>query len=99
MQASELGDVDKEYIINTGAAPITAVSVKLTGQMQIYGLKFTYASGDEHMLYEAEGVNNGLWKTREIPKGKEIVGFYGNSDENRIYSLGFIVWSPNPTAL
>lgn len=96
MQASELGNVDKEYVMNVQGAPITSVSVKLTGQMQIYGIKFTYSTGDVHVLFEADG---GLWKEREIPKGKQIVGFYGNADEDRINTLGFIVWTPNPNAL
>ena len=95
MAASEKGATNKEYMENTQGAPITEIGVKINGQMQIYGIKFIYATGDVHILFEGEG---GLWKTRQIPAGKEIIGIYGNSGEDRIYSLGFIVWTPNPIA-
>ena len=47
-------------------------------------------------LYEADG---GVWKTMEVPAGKDIIGLYGNEEEDRIYSLGFIVWEANPNAI
>ena len=43
--------------------------------------------------------HDGQWVTREIPKGKEIIGFYCNTSgkdpsANGLYRLGFIVWTP-----
>jgi len=96
MACEEKAMNNKEFMVNTQGAPMTEIGVKMNGQMQIYGLRFTYATGDVHNLFEADG---GIWKTRPIPAGKEIIGIYGNAGEERIYSLGFIIWTPNPMAL
>ena len=40
---------------------------------------------------------NHRWIMQPIPKGKEIIGVYGNNDSRKsslIKSLGFILWSP-----
>ena len=38
------------------------------------------------------------WIMQDIPKGKEIIGVYGNKSRDRCYlkSLSFILWTPNP---
>ncbi len=98
-------DTRKEIMLNTEAlpgqkrsVPIVEVNVKLANDMSIYGLRLKYATGDVHTLYEIE---KGQWKSRAIPEGKEIVGLYGDFDESgeRITTLGFIVWEPNPFAI
>ncbi len=72
--------------------------MKLANDMSIYGLRLKYATGDVHTLYEIE---KGQWKSRAIPEGKEIVGLYGDFDDSgeKITTLGFIVWEPNPFAI
>lgn len=44
---------------------------------------------------------DGNWKAKQIPQGKEIIGLYGDFDETeeRINTLGFILWTPNPQAI
>ena len=96
MACQEIGTIEKAIMMNVNAPPMKQVHVKLNGQMQIYGLRFTYMTGDVHTLFEGDG---GLWKTKDIPHGKEIIGFYGNAFEERIHSLGFILWTPNPDAM
>ena len=103
LAASERGNVDREFTMNltvphgqSKPIPITDVAIKVTGTQQIYGIKFTYATGANNILFEADA---GTWKTKPIPKGKEIIGLYGNANEEHIYSLGFILWEPNPMAV
>ena len=97
-------DIRKEIMLNVEAlpgqkrsVPITEVSVKMTNDKSIYGLRFKYATGDYHTLYEVE---SGDWKSKAIPEGKEIIGLYGdyNEDADKINALGFILWTPNPFA-
>mmetsp|Transcript_13776 Transcript_13776/g.17409 ORF Transcript_13776/g.17409 Transcript_13776/m.17409 type:complete len:93 (+) Transcript_13776:909-1187(+) len=78
--------------------PITEVGIKLTGEMMIYGLRLKYATGDIYTLFESA---DGNWKAKQIPAGKEIIGLYGDFDETgeRINTLGFILWTPNPQAI
>jgi len=98
-------DIRKEIMLNVEAppgqkrsVPITEISVKMTNDKSIYGLRLKYATGDIHTLYEVE---SGDWKTKAIPEGKEIIGLYGDysEDEEKINTLGFILWQPNPFAL
>ena len=103
LAASQRGDFDRENMMNINippnqkrSVPITEIGIKMSSSLQFYGIKFTYATGDVFTLFEADG---GLWKTKQIPKGKDIIGIYGNADEDRLYSLGFIVWEPNAQAV
>jgi len=78
--------------------PIVEVGLKMSASMAIYGLRLKYASGDIYTLYESA---DGHWKGKPIPAGKEIIGLYGDFDDDgeRITSLGFILWEPNPVAI
>ena len=98
-------DIFKEFMLNVvpppgqqKTVPITEVGVKLTGEMQIYGLRIKYATGDYYTMFESP---DGNWKAKQIPQGKEIIGLYGDFDETeeRINTLGFILWTPNPQAI
>ena len=45
-------------------------------------------------------IDNGDWVDIEIPKGREIIGFYGNNKERMgLRSIGLNLWTPNPKAL
>jgi len=66
--------------------------------MQMFGLRLKYETGDYYTLYEGD---EGNWKAKVIPPGKEIIGLFGDFDESGecISSLGFILWEPNPFAV
>ena len=98
-------DIFKEFMLNIvpppgqqKPVPIVEVGVKLSADMYIYGLRLRYASGDYYTLYEG---NEGHWKTKPVAPGKEIIGLYGDFDETgeRITTIGFILWEPNPLAI
>jgi len=73
------------------------IGLKLSSNMRIHGLRIKYAAGDYYTMFEAE---QGNWKAKTIPEGKEIIGLYGDFDDSgeHITTLGFILWSPNPQA-
>lgn len=63
--------------------------------LTIEGLRFKYKSGGWHTIYDA---NEGRWKSQPVEEGMEIIGLFGNADEDRIHTLGFMLWKPNPLA-
>ena len=105
LAASERSVIDKDIMLNIAplpgekrSVPIIEIGVKQTGQLKIEGLRFKYATGDIHTIYQSEGPQSGIWKVKPVPEGYEIIGLYGESDQDSIYSLGFIIWKPNPEA-
>ena len=78
-------DTFKEFNLNVTpppgqqtVIPIVEVGVKLTSNMHIYGLRIKYASGDVYTMFEG---SEGNWKAKAIGEGKEIIGLYGDFDE------------------
>ena len=58
--------------------------------------------GDEEFANAdiAEGGHEGEWVDIDIPKGKEIIGFVTNTEnQNLLQSVGLQLWTPNPKAL
>lgn len=77
-------DIHKEFMLNCvpppgqqKTVPIVEIGVKMSKDMYIYGLRLKYASGDAMTLYEG---NDGHWKVKPVPAGKEIIGLYGDFD-------------------
>lgn len=102
MSANEVGYIAKDNLLNISiprgqkhSVPITQIGLKINGQHLIYGLRFTYETGDVHTLFEAD---SGRWFDKAVPEEREIIGIYGQANEDRIKSLGFILWNPNPRA-
>ena len=50
----------------------------------IFGLKIMDDKGAEAANLFDSGSGYGEWVTQEIPEGKEIIGFYGNTTQERI---------------
>ena len=40
----------------------------------------------------------GSWVGFTVPADKEIIGIQCNTDQLQIHTLGFILWTPNPSA-
>ena len=78
---------------------IKKISLRLrSADNLIWGIIFYDPKGNEVAKWENE--NQGDRRVaQEIPEGYEIIGMYGNDSSDRITSLGFILWTPNPVAL
>ena len=63
----------------------------------IWGVTLTESNGEEVAKWENEHQGDRR-VAQEIPDGYEIIGMYGNDSGDRITSLGFILWTPNPVA-
>ena len=70
------------------------------GNNIILGLRLQDGAGIDivKQAWKDERSEGLTWVMQDIPKGKEIIGVYGNKSKDRCYlkSLGFVVWTPNP---
>ena len=79
---------------------IRKVCIRLNKQNNfIFGVKILDDTGAELANLFDSGAGYGEWQTQEIPEGKEIIGFYGNTTQERIQCFGLVVWTPNPAAI
>ena len=70
------------------------------GNNIILGMRFLDAAGNDivKQAWKDDSSEGLTWVMQDIPKGKEIIGVYGNKSKDRCYikSLGFVLWTPNP---
>ena len=63
--------------------------------------KMSAMAGEDEIL-NIQVQNNchgpGEWVHVDIPKGKEIIGLYANNSGDKLKSIGFNLWTPNPMA-
>ena len=83
-----------------GAKKLVKISVRVKEGKYLHGLRLIDDSGTN--VVDINAKDEGEWVTKDIPTGKEIVGYYcstkkGDLDDS-IHRLGFLVWTPNPDA-
>ena len=83
-----------KYIDVDETRHIRKVSILVNDEFDLKALKLIDANDKiiaQLGWYTDEGE---CWVTKDIPEGKEIIGFYCNTEGLYINRLGFILWTP-----
>ena len=63
----------------------------------VWGIKFLDGWGD--VLFCQQWSNRGFqWVEQRVPDGYEVIGFFGNTQEEALRKFSFILWKPNVLA-
>ena len=63
----------------------------------VWGFRLIDQFGDDLICQQWK--NLGFeWITQDVPDGWEVIGFYGDTTQDSLRRLGFILWRPNPLA-
>ena len=106
LEVGQLITCEKDGVISGTNATITGFGSAVTSLVGLSTVEYTADLGIGVTVVPTILINNatvgfatgpesdGEWVTQTIPKGKEIIGFYCNTEGKYINRLGFILWTP-----